>query len=124
MIRPMTITIAAVLQFLWSACMIVFSLPDLAKGATTDRGGFAGYMVTVIAFAAGVLGLVAAYGTWRNSKAGRILALVVNAVFVFLFVGAVLFASPSVKMMAGVLLIIPVLIIVLLLWRSRQAVAT
>jgi uncharacterized membrane protein (DUF2068 family) len=120
MSRPKSITIAAILQFLWCGSMIVLSLPDLATGATPQAGGFSGYLVTVLSFTAAVLGLVAAYGTWMNTRGGKILAIVVNVLFGFLLLGAVLFASPPVKIVAGSLLAIPIFIIVLLLWRTSK----
>ena len=124
MSRSKPITIAATLQFLWCAGGIIFSLPDLAKGATPQVGGFSGYMVTVLSFTASVLGIVAAIGAWMNMKWGKILAIVVNVLFGFLLLGAVLFASLAVKAVAGAMLVIPILIIVLLLWRTPKPVTS
>jgi len=81
-------------------------------------------MVTVLSFTASVLGIVAAIGAWMNMKWGKILAIVVNVLFGFLLLGAVLFASLAVKAVAGAMLVIPILIIVLLLWRTPRPVTS
>ena len=120
MSRSKSITAASILQFLWGVCVIVLTFPDLAKGATPQGGGQWGYIVTVLAFTAGILSIVAAYGTWTNMKWGKILGIVVNVVIGFLFLGAVLFASPPVKLVAGAVLLIPIFLIVLLLWRKPR----
>lgn len=122
MSRPQPITIAAILQLFWCAAMIIFTFPDLAQGATPQAGGLSGYMVTVLSFTGGILGVVSAYGTWMNMRWGKVLAIVVNVLFAFLLLGAVLFASPAAKLVAGAVLVIPIAIIVLLLWRTSKPV--
>ena len=122
MSRSMPVTIAAILQFSLSAVLIIGTVPDLAQGATPQAGGFSGYMVTVCAFTAGVLGIVAGYSTWVNMKRGKILSLVVNVMVGFLLLGAVLFASPNAKIVAGAMLAVPIVSIILLLWRTPEQV--
>jgi hypothetical protein len=122
MSRSKPVVTASVLQFLWSGAMTILTLPDLFQGAGSESGGASGYVVTVLAFTCGILGLVSAYGVWKNTRGGKILAIIVNVVLGFLFLGAVVFASAPVKLMAGVLLLIPVVIIVLLLWRDSRGV--
>jgi hypothetical protein len=118
--RTKPVMIAAILQFLWSAGLTIMTLPDLSKGITVESGGAQGYLVTVLAFTAGIIGIVSAYGCWMNMRAGKILAILANLVLVFLLSGAVYFASPAVKLAASVLLILPIVIIVLLLWRNSS----
>lgn len=117
MMRSKSVTAAAVLQFLWSTSTMVLTLPDLARGAIPGVGGAAGYAVTVLAFAVSVLGIVAAYLTWANMRAGKILAILVNIAIGFLLFGAVLFASPGAKVVAAAILVIPICIVFLLLRR-------
>lgn len=120
MARSKSTTAAALLQFVWSACLIVLSFPALANGATSQAGGILGYLVTVLGFSVAILGIVAAYGTWMNMRRGKILGIVVNVFLGLFLLGAMLFASPPVKLMAGALLLIPILIIVLLLQRTHK----
>jgi hypothetical protein len=118
MTRSKSVTLAAILQFLLSAFLLVGTLPNLTHGATPEGGGVTGFVVTLLGFTASVLGIVAAYSAWRNTKNGKILALVVNVIFGFLFLGGVLFASPPATIIAGALLLVPILSIILLLWRT------
>lgn len=120
MYRTKQTTIAAILQFLFYASTVVLTYPDLATGATPQAGGPSGYIVTVLAFTISVLGIVAAYGTWTDMKWGKVLALIVNVVFAFLCLGALIFASPIVKIVAGALVFVNALIIVLLLWSTSK----
>jgi hypothetical protein len=123
MLRSKPVTIAAILQFVFSLFAVVSTLPNLAHGATPEGGDVAGFVVTLLAFTAGVLGLVGAYGAWRNTKNGKVLAIVMNVVFVLLFLGGILFASPGVKLVSGALLLIPLLGIFLLLYRTSKPAA-
>ena len=122
MLRSKQVTIAAILQFAFSTFMVVTTLPNLSRGATPEGGEVAGFVVTLLSFTAGVLGLVGAYGAWRNTKNGKVLAIVMNLVFVLLFLGGVLFASPVAKLIAGALLLIPLLGIFLLLRHETKPV--
>src|SRR5260221_724558 len=99
--RSKPTTVAAILQFVLCASNIVLTLPDLAKGASTQSGGLAGYMVTVLNFAIGIVGVVTVYGIWKNMKWGKILAIAVDAVGVLLLVPAVMFVPPVGKVLAG-----------------------
>ena len=123
MLRSKQVTIAAILQFAFSAFMVVTTMPNLSRGATPEGGELAGFIVTLVSFTAGVLGLVGAYGAWRNTKNGKILSIVMNVVFVLLFLGGVLFASPEVKVIAGALLLIPLFGVFLLLYRASNPVS-
>ena len=120
MSRSKSVTIAAILQFAFSAFAVITTLPNLARGATPEAGEIFGFVVTLVTFTAGVLGLVGAYGAWRNTKNGKILSIVMNVVFVLLFLGGVLFASPGGKLIAGALLLIPLLGVFLLLYRASN----
>lgn len=122
MTRPKSLTAAAIIQFVWGAAILTLSFPDLAKGATPEAGGLAGYTVTTFAFAVAVLTMVAAWGIWTQSRSWRIIAIGVNVLGALPLLGAVLFASPTVKLMAGALLLVPVLLIVLLLARTSHPV--
>jgi hypothetical protein len=123
MSRSKPVSVAAILQFAFSVFAVVSTLPNLARGSTPEGGEVFGFVVTLVSFTAGVLGLVGAYGAWRNTKNGKILSIVMNVVFVLLFLGGVLFASPGVKIIAGALLLVPLLGIFLMLYRSANTAA-
>jgi len=113
--RPKTYTIAAILQLLISLFAIVLTIPELAQGSTAADAP--PYFVVLLAFAAGILGLVSAYGVWQNQKWGVILTIVLRAVDGLAALPGILFAPTTflwLSAIAGVL--ISALIIVLLLW--------
>ena len=80
--RPRTYTIAAVLQFLLSVYEVVTSLPLLARGASDldQAPDTPPYVIIALGLTAAVLGLVSAYGVWRNQKWGVVLTIILRAV--------------------------------------------
>ena len=123
--RPKTYTIAAVLQLLISLMAVVYAFPLLFQGATAvdQTGDQPPYFVIVLAFCLGLLGLVSAYGVWRNQKWGVVLTIALRAVDSLLALPGVAGApTPDLQIMASVGVTISVAIIVLLLWpKSRPA---
>ncbi|MFN8474299.1 MAG: hypothetical protein U0822_19045 [Anaerolineae bacterium] len=83
MIRPMPITIAAILTFAINAISFVMALPILAAGreglppqpGMENIGGppfWAGILFITLAIA----GLFGAYGLWNNQKWGKVVSIV------------------------------------------------
>ena len=68
-LTPPTYTIAAILQWLISSLAIILTIPALAQSPNADDTP--PFFVVLLAFAAGVPGLVSAYGVWRDQKWGR-----------------------------------------------------
>lgn len=123
MSRSPSTTLAAILQFLLCVGFAVFAYPDLSRGAAPDAAGPTKFLVTAMFFAVSIGGVVSAYGIWSNMRWGKVLGLVVNGFFLFLFLGAVVFASPAAKLVSGVMILVNALVIVLLLQRRRQPTA-
>jgi hypothetical protein len=117
--RPRTYTIAAILQFLSSAFAVVASIPGLAQGATSFNQTTSGppYVVVLIGTLVGAMGIVSAYGVWRNQKWGIILTLMLCVINGLLTMPGILFApSAGVKLFAASGVVFQIIIIALLLW--------
>jgi uncharacterized membrane protein (DUF2068 family) len=75
------------------------------------------FFVVVLAFAARALGLVSAYGVWRNQKWGVILTILLRALDGLAAVPSIFFA-PSTYLWVSAMIgtVVSLVIIVLLLW--------
>lgn len=122
--RPTNYTVAAVLQLVVSLLAVYWGARDLMPGSTPVEE-LPPYPVLLGAFALGAIGLVSAYGVWRNQRWGVILTILVRALDGMLAAPGVLFAPTStLKVMATVGVILSIVIIALLLWpRPRPATA-
>lgn len=122
--RPMTYTVAAVLQFVVSVLAVAWGARDLMPGGTPVEE-LPPYPVLLAAFAFGAIGLVSAYGVWRNQRWGVILTILVRALDGLLAAPGILFApTQSMKFMASSGVLLSIVIIALLLWpRLRPATA-
>ena len=123
--RPKTYTVAAILQLLISLLAVVYAFPILFQGAAAveKAGDQPPFFIIVISFGLGLLGLVSAYGVWRNQKWGVILTIVLSALNALSALPGTL-GAPTVQLQifASVGVAISVVIIVLLLWpKSRLA---
>lgn len=118
--RPKTYTIAAILQCLFSLYAIFNSIPLLARGDTAPAPPF---FVVVIGFALSVLGIISAYGVWRNDKWGVVLTIIVRALDGLGALPGLLFAPTlALQISAWVSVLIAIVIIGLLLWPKPKAV--
>ena len=124
--RPKTYTVAAILQLLISLFAVVFALPLVFQGAVAveQAGEMPPYFVIVLAFSLGLLGIVSAYGVWRNQKWGVILTIVLRAVDTLSALPGLTVPSLELKIMASVGVATSVVIIVLLLWPTKSRHAT
>ena len=123
--RPTALKTAAVLSFLMNAYSIINSLPLLAQGAAVANQGTDSppYIVILIAMLTGVVGLVAAYGAWKQQRWGIVLTILANLLNGLSAVPGILFAPQTGLMFAALAtVIITLLIIVLCLWRDRKPV--
>jgi hypothetical protein len=123
--RSTALKIAAVLSFLISAFGVIGTIPYLARGATAINQGSDSppYVVLLGGLITGVVGVVAAYGAWKQQRWGVILTILANLVNGLSAAPGVLFApAPWLTAIATATVIVSILIIVLCLWRDRQPV--
>jgi hypothetical protein len=121
--RPTRITIAAILMALTSLYSIVAAVPLLARGAAEVNAGADSppYFILVVALIAGVAGLVAAYGLWRNQRWGKILTIVLSAINGLSALPGVFFAPTTALWYSAIgTVALSVLIIVLVLWPAPR----
>lgn len=119
MTRPRNFTIAAVLQALMSMLAIVLAIPLLAAGqAATDQASASPpFIIMLLAFGTGVLGLVSAYGVWKVQKWGVILTIILRAIDALSAAPGLLFAPDMTwRLMAITGIALSILVIALLLW--------
>ena len=119
--RPKTYTVAAILQLLISLFSVVWTFPILFQGAAAveQAGDQPPFFIIVMSFGLGLLGLVSAYGVWRNQKWGVVLTILLRAVDALSALPGILGAPTfELRFLATVGVAISVVIIVLLLNRK------
>lgn len=119
--RATALKIAAVLSILISLTSIVFSLPMIASGAAAveQSGEAPPFVVVMLSLLTGVVGLVAAYGTWNQQRWGIVLTILVNLLNGLSAAPGILFAPTTELFIAATLtVILTIAIIVLCLWRD------
>jgi uncharacterized membrane protein (DUF2068 family) len=125
--RPLTTSLAAILTLVVNIYSIVFSIPVLARGftATVEANDSPPYFIMVIAIILGVLGVVAAWGLWSNQRWGKILTIIVTSLNGLSALPGVM-AAPTdrLRVEATVFVVISIVILVLVLWPTRQSVPT
>ena len=117
--RPKTYTIAAILQFLVSVFSVVASFPQLVQGANTVElaGDSPPFFIIILGFSIGLLGLVSAYGVWRNQKWGVILTILLRAIDGLSALPGLLYApTVPLKIVVSVGVLLAIVVIALLLW--------
>jgi hypothetical protein len=128
MTRPRAFTIAAVLMVLLSLISIGFEIPNLMLGtgasAQFANSGGPPFFLVLLNFAAGAVGLVAAYGVWQMQKWGVVLTIALCAYTVLSALPAILFAPLPLKIAAGIAVLWATVIIVLLLRAQPKTAAT
>jgi len=122
--RPKTYTVAAILQLLISLFAVVYAIPLVFQGAAAvdQAGDQPPFFIIVLAFSIGLLGVVSAYGVWRNQKWGVVLTIVLRAVDALSALPGLSAPTLALTILASVGVAISIAIIVLLLWpKSRLA---
>ncbi len=127
--RPTALKIAATITLLMSLVQIfVYELSDLIRGAAAvdqvaAANGGPPYIAVLIGFVVSIIGVVAAYGTWRAQKWGIVLAIIVSVFGELDGLGGILFAPLlTTRIMAGVGVVLYLLVVLLCLWRERKPV--
>ena len=121
--RSTALKTAAVLSFLSCALSVILTLPFLAQGSSAiDQGGKAPpYFIIVLAVILGVVGIVAAYGCWKQMRWGVILTIIVNLLGGLSAAPGILFApTTQLFVSASVSVAISIVIIVMCLWPDRK----
>ncbi len=124
--RAAALKIAAVLSVLMSLVSIATTLPLIARGATgvAQSSDSPPYAILMVGLLTGVIGIVAAYGTWNQQRWGIILTILVNLVNGLGAVPGILFApQPGLMITAVATVVVSIIIVVLCLWRERKPVA-
>jgi hypothetical protein len=122
--RPKTYTAAALLQLVVSVLAVVLGSRELMPGSTA--ADVVPYPVLLFAFAAGVLGIVSAYGVWKMMRWGVILTIVLRALDGAAAAPGLLFApTAEIKALAALGVVSSIVVIALLVWpRPRVATAS
>lgn len=106
----------AILQAALSLVELVATLPVLARGSPQLGQGGPSFYVGVLFIIFAVSGLFAAYGVWMNQKWGKVLTIIVRAVYFLFGLGDFLmFPDLTAKLIASIYLIVSVLIVYLVL---------
>ncbi len=125
MTRSRSVTIAAILLFvfnLWNAAEIV---PRLAQGTAADSSAVGpSFAVGLFVFTLAIFELLAAYGLWRNAKWGKVLGLIVSALNILYTIIPLLVAPLPIKLIAAGIIVLNIFIIVLLLRRHETRPVT
>ena len=117
--RPKTYTVAAIVQLLISVFSVISSVPLLVQGANAvdQAGDSPPFFIAILGFGIGLLGLVSAYGVWRNQKWGVILTIVLRTVDGLSALPGILFAPTfAFKIAASAGVLSSIVVIALLLW--------
>lgn len=123
--RSTALKIAAVVSFLLSAYGVVMSLPLIAAGmeANNNNPESIPYVVLMGALVLGVIGMIAAYGVWKQQRWGVILTVIVSLLNGLSAAPGILFAPNTPLFISALVGVIgSVVIIVLCLWPGRRMV--
>ena len=123
--RPKTYTSAALIQLAVSLWAVGDALNDLRQGAALAGeipiGAF--YFFQALWLIIGLVGIVSAYGVWKNQRWGVILTMVTRG-FEGLFALPGIFSTEpfAVKIPAFLFLTIAVVVIALLVWPKEKEI--
>lgn len=121
--RASALKIAASVGLLLCLVTIPGSLSFVVQGASSVNRAPAGppYIVELILFIAAVLGVVAAYGVWKQMRWGVVLMIVACLANVLVALPGILFGPRPWGLLASALTVaLSIIVIVCCLWRDRQ----
>jgi hypothetical protein len=123
--RSTALKIAAVVSFLTNASSIVSSIGTVRMAAANPTAaGSLPYSFFVIGLIISVVGVVAAWGVWKQQRWGIVLTILANLISGLMAAPGILFApTPGIKAIAVTGVAVCTLIIVLCLWRDYQSAA-
>ena len=121
--RSTALKTAAVLSFINSAYSVIASVPFIMRGAqaVSQDTQSPPYTVVLMGLILGVIGIVAAYGTWKMQRWGIILTIAVNLIGGMSAVPGIIFRPTTFLFVsAAVGVALDIVIIVLCLWRDPK----
>ncbi|MFM8319451.1 MAG: hypothetical protein ACKOC5_00940 [Chloroflexota bacterium] len=124
--RSTAIKIAAGVSFILNLFSAVAGLLLLPAGASANNSNPESipYGVLMLGTIMGVIGIVAAYGAWKQQRWGVVLTILVNLVNGLSAAPGILFAPTTPLFISALATVVGgVIIIVLCLWPGRQAAA-
>lgn len=122
--RSTALKTAAVFSSLLSLANLVITLPIIMQGsaAVGQAPNSPPYFIELALFVTSIVGLVAAFGAWRQMRWGVLLTIVVNAINLLSAAPGILFAPrPWGLAASGVTILLSVMVIVLCLWPARRS---
>jgi uncharacterized membrane protein len=122
--RSTALKIAAVISFLLAAGDLFGSIQTVLQGpaAAGPTNGSPPYPIVVLGIATTAVGIVAAYGTWKEQRWGIVLTIILNVLRILTALPAFFFA-PSIPVILIFVGIVPsIIVVVLCLWRDRKLV--
>ena len=124
--RTKSYSVAAILQFLMSVSGVALTLAFLPRGADAldQVSDSPPYFVIITGFAFALLGLISAYGVWRNQKWGVILTILLRAIDSLMALPGVLFAPTTFWRISAITGILLSAVIIYLLLRREPVLAT
>ncbi len=123
--RSTALKIAALITFLVSLWTFIGSLPIIAQGAAALDESTPGppYFVVMLSFVLSTIGIVAAYGTWKQMRWGIILTIIINLLGGLSAAPGIIFRpTPELFMSAMFGVVVSIVVIVLCFWRDRKPV--
>lgn len=123
--RSKNYTVAALLNLALSLQNVIFTLPALFDGAdATDKSGDSPpFVVMVIAFALGLIGLISSYGVWKGQRWGVVVTIVINALNFLSAIPGVPFAPNMALRLSAIATCVVSAAVIWLLLRRRKALA-
>jgi hypothetical protein len=121
--RSTALKIAAVITFLVSVWDVIGSLPLIAQGAAALDESTPGppYFVLMLSFVLSIIGIVAAYGTWKQMRWGIILTIIIRLLGGLSAAPGIVFRpTPELFMSATFSVAVSIVVIVLCLWRDPK----
>lgn len=120
MIRSKQVTAAAILVFLFSLVSTIrLFVQFVTQGEFLENAGYGGAALLLIMSS---IGIVSAYGIWQNQKWGKIAAIVILTLNALLALPGILFAPTFVAKLEPIsAVVVAIIVILLLLWRTPQS---
>ncbi len=123
--RSTALKTAAVISLLLCLLTIPGALYFVAQGAAAVNSAPAGppYFVEVILFVTSIVGVIAAYGTWKQMRWGITITILINCINLLASGPGLLFAPRPVGLIASLItVLLSLFAIVFCLWRDPKPV--
>lgn len=120
MVRSKQVTLAAILVFLYSLVSTIrLFVQFVTQGEFLQNAGYGGAALLLIMSS---IGMVAAYGIWQNQKWGKITAIILVTLNALLALPGIIFAPTFLGKLEPIsAVVIAIIVVLLLLWRTPQS---